>query len=183
MNILRAKVALVMLGALGTVLAGCSSPVAGTPEPNLPSTSAGAPSKPANPFAARNQCALLDQILAGQGFPQGTPTIADRNRSCAAQKPSAGMTSGIDVAVILQDGQPYTDNVNHPETARRGDVNGRPSIEQPEPLNSPGQCQVGMAVEPSSRALVLVTSGSDTKAACAAAEKYATALEPLLPKS
>jgi hypothetical protein len=128
-----------------------------------------------------DQCALVDRLLAGKGFPKATPTIADSKRSCAAQKPSVGTVRGTDAGISLQSGQLYTDNINNPSTARRGNVNGRPSIEQPEPLGSPGQCQVGMAVASTSRALVLVTGGSDTAASCQTAEDLATKLEPLLP--
>ncbi|WP_084470288.1 DUF3558 family protein [Amycolatopsis benzoatilytica] len=181
MNTSPATITLAALGTLGIMLAGCSGPVAGTAQPGKPATSVSAPPS-GNPFAARNQCALLDQILAGQGFPKATPSIADEKRACASQKPSTGTTSSIDVAIALQDGQLYTDNILRPDTARRGDINGRPSIEQPSPQNTTGQCQVGMAVEPRSRALVLVSSDLSTAEACAQAEKYATALEPLLPK-
>ncbi|MET9263128.1 DUF3558 family protein [Amycolatopsis sp. NPDC004079] len=178
----RAKITLIALGALGIVAAGCSSPVSGTPQPDKPASSAATP-KSGNPFAARNQCALLDQILTGQGFPKATPTVAQPERACASQKPSVGTERGMDVSLFLQEDRLYTDTVPHPETARRGDINGRPSIEEPEPQNSPGQCDITMAVEPHSRASLLVTTSLDTKTACAAAEKYATAVEPLLPKN
>ncbi|WP_409462342.1 DUF3558 family protein [Amycolatopsis sp. GA6-003] len=181
MSTSRAKKTLALLGALGIVTAGCSSPVTGTPQPGQPSSAAAAPTS-GNPFSARNQCALLDRILAGQGFPKATPTVAQPTRSCASQKPSSGTEKGIEVGLFLQEGKLYTDNIAHPETARRGDINGRPSIEEPEQLNSPGQCDITMAVEPHSRANLGVTSDLTTAEACAQVEKYAVALEPLLPK-
>lgn len=185
MNTSRAKLPLVLLGALGLATAGCSSPVAGTPQPDKPtaaaSTSAAAPTS-GNPFAARNQCALLDQILAGQGFPKATPSVAQPDRACAAQKPSSGTGKGIQVGLFLQEGRLYTDSITHPETAKRGDINGRPSVEEPAPLGTPGQCDITMAVEPHARADLGVTSDLPTEEACAQAEKYAIAVEPLLPK-
>ncbi|MFE3172611.1 hypothetical protein ACFXPA_06030 [Amycolatopsis sp. NPDC059090] len=40
-----------------------------------------------------------------------------------------------------------------------------------------------LAVEPNSRAIIDVTSGTDTDAACKTAEGLADKLDPLLPKS
>jgi hypothetical protein len=87
----------------------------------------------------------------------------------------------MDVGLFLQEGRTYDDNIADPSTARRGDVNGRPSIEEPAPPSTPGQCTITMAVAPSSRAILIVTSGTDATAACQTAEDLATKLEPLLP--
>ena len=174
------KSTLAAIATIGILLTGCDSSIGGTAAPSTPPASSAAGE---NPFPSRNQCALLDQILTGKGFPKATATLVDPKRTCAAHKLTVGTVDGADVSLSLQDGQLYTDNINVPSTARHGDVNGRPSIEQPEPLGSPGQCQVGMAVAQHSRALVLVTGGSDTTASCRTAENLAVALEPLLPKN
>lgn len=175
-----------LIGATLLTLAatGCSSTVNGAPEPAGAPTPAATPTGPANPFAALNQCSLVNEILAGQGFPPAQPTIADAKRTCRANiAPSITDTDGIGVAISLQNGQKYTENINHPDTARHGDIDGRPIIEQPEPLRVKGGCQVGMAVGDNARALVMATAGSDTKRACAKAEEVATALSAKLPKN
>ncbi|GAA3538700.1 hypothetical protein GCM10022222_22860 [Amycolatopsis ultiminotia] len=85
------------------------------------------------------------------------------------------------VTLSLQKNQKYTDNIANPKTARSGDINGRPSIEQRDLLGVPGGCQVGMGVDATARALVLVIVGTDTEAACKKAEEVAISLEPELP--
>ncbi|SEP51743.1 hypothetical protein SAMN04489732_11761 [Amycolatopsis saalfeldensis] len=87
----------------------------------------------------------------------------------------------MNVGLFLQEGRAYDENVSNPGTARGGKVNNRPSIEQPEPLGTSGQCSITMAVAPQSRAILDVESGSDTTGACQTAEDLATKLEPLLP--
>lgn len=130
-----------------------------------------------------NQCALLDELLAGQGFPKASPDVADPGHACGTSKPSSATTRGLDVGLNLQAGRGYKENITDPGKARTGDVNGRPAIEEPAPLGSPGQCSIVMSVEPGSRAIVDVSSGSDTTAACDTAKQLATQFEPKLPKS
>ncbi|GAA1023168.1 MULTISPECIES: hypothetical protein [Amycolatopsis] len=181
----RTSSLLVLLGASAIALTACDNSVGGTAAPGQ--TASAAPSAPppssANPFSARNQCALLDQLLAGQGYPKAIPSVADSKRSCAAQKPGDGLDATV-VGLTLQDGQRYTDNVANPSKTRTGKVNGtRPVLEEREPLGSSGQCMLKLAVEPNSRAIIDVTSGTDTDAACKTAEGLADKLDPLLPKS
>jgi hypothetical protein len=86
------------------------------------------------------------------------------------------------VGITLQNGQKYTDDIVHPETARSGKINKRPFVEQQNLLGTGGTCQFGLEAGPTARVLVLVTTGTDTNAACAKALDVATAVEPELPK-
>lgn len=182
MNTPGTRKILLTVAATAIVLTGCGGSVSGTATPNSPSQSAPADSSVStNPFASRNQCALLDQILAGKGFPKATPAVVQPQRSCDSQKPSVGTVRGMVVGVFLQEGRAYNDSINNPGTARGGNVNKRPSIEEPDPLSSSGQCSISMAVAPQSRAILDVVSGSDTDASCKTAEELAAQLEPLLP--
>ncbi|WP_406640683.1 hypothetical protein [Amycolatopsis sp. WGS_07] len=139
------------------------------------------PASSGNPFSNRNQCALLDQILSGQGFPKATPSIAQGRKACAADKASGGINATA-VALGLQEGQRYTDGIGSPDKVRSGKINGRPFIEEPAPLGSSGQCSIFMSVESGSRAIIIVTGGNDTAASCSTAEDLAKKLDPLLPK-
>ncbi|GAA3538708.1 hypothetical protein GCM10022222_22870 [Amycolatopsis ultiminotia] len=132
-----------------------------------------------------NQCTLLDQILAGQGYSAAHPTVADPKRSCRADKSfsDGGTRLGLDVVISLQDGQKYTDDIANPQQARSGKITGRPFIEQRDPLGVPGGCQIGMAVGSNARALVIVSTGTDSDAACKTTEEVASSLEPKLPKN
>jgi hypothetical protein len=166
-------------------LAGCTSQVGGQANPSSTAAESTAPSTGGatdSPFADMNPCTVLDQVLAGEGFPQATPTLARSKESCGANKPTSGNTPGVDVSLSLQAGQNYKDTVGKGQAAE-GNVNGRPAIEEREPQNSSGQCGVWMDVQPDSRALVLVSSGSDTPTACKKVEEVAAKIEPLLPKN
>ncbi|WP_409183419.1 hypothetical protein F9C11_02960 [Amycolatopsis sp. VS8301801F10] len=176
---------LALLGAAAIALTACDSSVDGVaaPRQTVPSIPSARPSSSGNPFSARNQCALLDQLLTGWGYAKARPSVADSKRSCAAQKPGGGPDATV-VGLTLQDGQRYTDNVVNPSRTRTGKINGsRPVLEEREPLGSSGQCMLKLAVEPNSRAIVDVTGGTDTDAACKSAEDLADKLDPLLPKS
>ncbi|MGW7531972.1 hypothetical protein [Amycolatopsis sp. NPDC054798] len=105
---------------------------------------------------------------------------AQSKRSCASQ---GGKDANFTVvSLILQEGQRYTDDIQNPSKARSGKLNGRPFVEDPEPLRSNGQCSIFLAVEPNSRAVLDVTGGTDTAASCKTTEDLASKLEPLLPK-
>jgi hypothetical protein len=181
----RAPRALAAL-TLALSLTACTSQVGGQASPSssaATSTAPGTDSASASPFAGLNQCTVLDQALTGQGFPRATPTVARAKDSCRTSKATAGDTPGVDVILSLQAGQNYRDNVGNPGQASEGKVNGRPAVEEREPEHSSGQCGVWLEVKPSSRALVLVSSGSDTATACTQVEDIAAKVEPLLPKN
>jgi hypothetical protein len=125
---------------------------------------------------------MLDQALAGTGFPKAEPAVADPTHSCRASKPTSGDTPGQDVGLILQTGGNYKDNVNNPAQASDGKVNGRPAVEEREPLHVAGQCAVRFQVR-DSRALLSVSFGSNTAGACEKVEDIAPKVEPLLPKN
>ncbi len=86
------------------------------------------------------------------------------------------------MGLFLQAGGNYRDNVNNPAQASDGKVNGRPAIEEQEPLHVTGQCAIRFQVQ-SSRALMSVSFGSDTTGACERARDIAAKVEPLLPKN
>jgi hypothetical protein len=173
--------------ALTLVLSSCTSQIEGQANPSSAAAGTTTPdtktSSPDNPFEGLNSCTILDQVLAGQGFPAATPTLASSKVTCAANKLTSGNTPGVDVSLSLQPGRGYKENVGNPSQASEGNVNGRPAVEEREPENSPGQCGVWMEVKPSSRALVLVSSSMETPAACTKVEEVAAKVEPLLPKN
>jgi hypothetical protein len=173
--------------ALLAGLTACTSQVEGQANPGTSSPGTSAPgtgtANSGDPFAGANSCTILDQVLAGQGFPQAAPTIASAKVTCATTKPRDGDVSPVDVTLSLQPGRGYKENVGNPSQASDGKVNGRPAVEEREPEHSAGQCGIWLEVKPSSRALVLVTSGSDTANACKLVEGFAEKIEPLLPKN
>ncbi|WP_409466850.1 DUF3558 family protein [Amycolatopsis sp. GA6-003] len=175
------------MGTAAILVAACSTPVNGaaTPTASAPASASGPASSSGNPFASLNQCQLVDQVLAGQGFPPAQPSVADSKRSCRSKKTfeNAAKDPAIEVGIALQNGQKYTENIQNPNTAHEGNIDGRKLIEQRDLLASPGGCQIGMEVGPNARALVVVLIGNDTPAACKKAEDVATALDKLLPRN
>ncbi|WP_406640685.1 DUF3558 family protein [Amycolatopsis sp. WGS_07] len=167
--------------------AACSNPVDGsaTPSASAPAPASSPASSSDNPFSSLNQCQLVDKILAGQGFPPAQPSVADSNRSCRTKKMSenAAKDPAAEVGIALQNGQKYTENIQNPNSAHNGNIDGRKLIEQRDLLGSPGGCQIGMEVGPNARALVIVLIGDDTAAACKKAEEVATALDKMLPRN
>jgi uncharacterized protein DUF3558 len=167
----------------------CTSQVGGQASPSSAvsgpdtSTASPTPDDPNNPFASLNPCSLLDQALAGGGFPPAIPTVADAKESCVANKPRAGDVSPVDLALSLQPGRGYKNNISNPSQASEGKVNDRAAVEVREPRQSPGQCGIWLDVKSTSRAFVLVTSGSDTANACKLVEGFTEKIEPLLPKT
>lgn len=178
----RVSVAFAAL-ALGLSLAACTSEVGGQANPSTSvSTTDSPPADPNNPFAGLSPCTVLDQALAGQGVPKAVPGVADPNNSCKVDKPTSGDAPGLVVGLIFQAGANYRDNVNNPAKASDGKVNGRPAIEEQEPLNAKGQCAIRFQVG-NSRALMSVSFGGDTAGACKQIEDIAPKVEPLLPKN
>ena len=170
-----------VVGVITLALTACSTSVGGqaTPVPTAPGTSSAAPpAGTGNPFAGMNPCTVLDQAAAGQGYPAAHPSTADSNRSCASDKPGDST-----VGVALQNGQRFDQNISNPSKAVTGDVNGRPAIQEREPIGAVGQCSITMEVKPSSRALVSLSGGKTTDEACQLVNAIATKLEPLLPKN
>lgn len=173
--------------ALALTPTACTSQVGGQANPSSTVTeSTSSPSSVGtadNPFVGFNQCTIVDQAVAGEGFPPATPSLARSKETCGTQKLASGNTPGIVVGLSLQAGQNYRDNVGNPSQASEGKVNGRPAVEEREPEHSSGQCGVWMEVKQNSRALVLVSSSSDTPTACKKVEEIAAKIEPLLPKN
>lgn len=185
---MTARRVLAMTAALALGLTACTSQVGGqaTPssqaEPTAPAGSS-SPADPNNPFAGLSPCTVLDQALAGQDFPQAQPMVADKKNSCRSSKPTSGDVPGVDVGLSFQASRGYKENVGNPSQASEGNVNGRAAVEEREPLDAKGQCNVWLEVKPDSRAFVLLTSGSDTAKACQLVEGITAKIEPLLPKS
>jgi hypothetical protein len=167
----------------GILTAACDAGVSGgaSPVSTPPAASTNPSTSSANPFDGVNPCTILDQTLNGEGFPAATPTVADAQHSCRSQNVIPGNPTAVDVALSLQAGQRYDENVDNPTQAKPGHVQKRAAIEVPTPLGSDGQCEVHIEVKPSSRALLIIGSGSDTANACKLAEKYADKVGPLLP--
>ncbi|WIV60437.1 DUF3558 family protein [Amycolatopsis nalaikhensis] len=171
------------------VVSACTSEVGGQANPSSTDSTASTPGTtapagdPNNPFASLKPCTVLDQALTGEGFPAAAPTAADAKESCATTKPRSGDVNPVDVALSLQTGRGYKNNVSNPSQASEGNVNDRAAVEVREPRQSPGQCGIWLEVKPMSRAFVLVTSGSDTNNACKLVEGFAAKIEPMLPKT
>jgi hypothetical protein len=126
-----------------------------------------------------NPCTVLDQVLAGQGYPAAVPTTADAKRSCVSTKQGYG-----EIGVLLQGGQTIDENITDPSKASTGDVNGRRAIQIRNGLGGSGACDVKMEVKPNSRALVMVTLRTETTdEACRLVNDVATRVEVLLPKN
>ena len=173
--------ALIVLATLALALTACDSTVHGNPTPGTTTsagTSSAAPSTGSTPFAGLNPCTVIDQVMAGQGYPPAEPSAADRNRSCASNKPG-----DANVGVALQDGEAYDQNIPDPTKASRGKVGDRPAIIEREPIGAVGQCSITMEVKPNSRALVSLSGNGTTEDACDRVKQIAVKVEQLLPKS
>ncbi|MEQ0565801.1 DUF3558 family protein [Amycolatopsis sp. NEAU-NG30] len=181
--IARSFPAAVAAPVLGLGLAACTSEVAGQANPSTQvSATNSTTADPADPFAGMSPCTILDQAFTGQNLPRAEPAVADPQHSCRIAKPTSGDTPGVVVGLILQAGSDYKNNVNNPAKASDGNVNGRPAIEEQEPLHAKGQCAIRFKVG-SSRALLSVSFGGDTTGACKKVEEFAEKVEPLLPKN
>jgi uncharacterized protein DUF3558 len=180
-----ARRAAAALAVLAFALTACTSQVGGQAAPSSPVTGSTAPTGAAqdDPFAGMSSCAILDQALAGQGYPKAEPLVANPKQGCRSSKAASGDTPGVDVGLSLNPGRGYKENVGNPGQASEGKVNGRPAVLEREPENSPGQCDVWLEVKPHSRAFVLLASGSDTARSCQLVEDIAAKVEPLLPKN
>ncbi|MGW4061852.1 DUF3558 family protein [Amycolatopsis sp. NPDC004747] len=186
---MTARRAAAVTAALAFALTACTSQVGGQANPSsqapasTDSSTGSATADTENPFSGVSSCSILDQALAGQGFPKAEPLVANPKEGCRASKPTSGNTPGVDVGLSLNPGRGYKENVGNPSQASEGNVNGRPAVMEREPENSPGQCDVWLEVKPNSRAFVLLASGSDTAKACQLVEDIAAKVEPLLPKN
>ncbi|WP_431901906.1 hypothetical protein [Amycolatopsis thermoflava] len=156
----RAALVAAVVAAAG--LTACSTPHSDRPTP----TTAAPTADPLEPLTA---CAVLDQLLAGQGFTPGRP-IGVRDE-CGASKPGYGT-----VSVTLEQEQ------GEPEGAAPLDVNGRKALIGQ--FTGPGTCEVVLDVPGHAQAATtVVLLSADLQAeACAAAQDLAISLEPLLPR-
>lgn len=145
-------------------LGACSTTDSDKPTP-APTTAAPT-ADPLEPLAA---CAVLDQLLAGQGFTPGRP-IGVRNE-CGASRPGYGTVS---IALEHEQGEPAE--------AAPLDVNGRKALIGQ--FTGPGTCEVVLDVPghaPAATTVVLLSADLQAEA-CAAAQDLATSLEPMLPR-
>ncbi|QKV77874.1 DUF3558 family protein [Amycolatopsis sp. Hca4] len=162
------------------VLSACDSKVGGTPQAaNTPSGSA-SPTKPSgtgdNPFTGLSPCTIIDQVMAGEGFPAAAPGTVDRERSCASNKPG-----DANVGVALQDNTGYDQGIPDPSKASRGHVGARNAIIERGSIGAAGQCTISIEVKPNSRALVSVSGNDTTEQACDRVTAIAVKVEKLLP--
>ncbi|MEV6900749.1 DUF3558 family protein [Amycolatopsis sp. NPDC051372] len=171
-----------LIGAVAVVatLSACDntvngSPTSGATTPSSP-TSAPSSSNGSDPFVGMNPCSLLDQALAGQGYPASAPSTVNSEHSCDTH------TSEATVGLALESDRTINDGIANPAKAQTGDVNGRPSVLAPENIGAEGDCVVMMEVTHSARATIIVTlTSGNTDQACTSAGNVATKVEPLLP--
>ncbi len=175
------RAALTSLVLLTLVVSACDSKVGGTPQAaDTPSssTSSAAPTgtSSSDPFAGLNPCDVVDQVMAGEGFPAAAPGTVDRERSCASNKPGDAT-----IGVALQDNAGYDQSIPNPSRTSRGHVGQRNAIIEREPIGAAGQCVITMEVKPNSRALVSLSGNSTTDQACERVTAIAVKVEKLLP--
>ncbi|EOD63394.1 hypothetical protein H480_37270 [Amycolatopsis vancoresmycina DSM 44592] len=123
-----------------------------------------------------NPCTVIDQVMAGEGFPAATPGTVDSARSCASNKPG-----DANVGVALQDNAGYDQNIPDPSKASTGHVGKRNAIIEREGIGAVGQCTISIEVKPNSRALVSVSGNGTTQEACDRVTAIAIKVEKLLP--
>jgi hypothetical protein len=122
---------------------------------------------------------MLDQALAGQGYPASTPDTADPEHACDTVKPGYG-TLGVN----LQDGQSYNSHLGDAKQTQEGHVRNRRAVLSKGILQTSAGCEVSMEVKPNSRAIVDAALSSGTlDQACTDARKLAEEVDLLLPKS
>jgi hypothetical protein len=177
----RNRAALITLATLALVASACDSKVGGTPQAadtptNQASTPAPSSGNSDNPFADMNACTVVDQVMAGQGFPPAQPSAADRFRSCASNKPG-----DANVGVALQDNAGYDQSIPDPSKTSRGHVGPRNAIIERDPIGAAGQCVITIEVKPNSRVLVSLSGNSPTEQACERVTAIAVKVEKLLP--
>ncbi|MEC3978581.1 DUF3558 family protein [Amycolatopsis sp. H20-H5] len=176
----RRRPATLTLAALALTLTACSSAVGGsaTPATTPPPTSA-SPTSPTDPFLNSNPCTILDQALAGEGYPTAVPSSADPKHACSFNKPTYGT-----VGLLLQAGQTIDEGIPDPSKARTGHVKDRRAIQVRENVGAKGDCMNKIEVKPNSRAIVVVTLVSrDTDEACTYANQASAKIEMFLPKT
>ncbi len=169
------------LASLVFALSACDSKVGGTPQAaGTPSSSAPTSSPSSgngdNPFGGLSPCTIIDQVMAGEGFPAAAPGTVDSARSCASNKPG-----DANVGVALQDNAGYDQNIPDPSKASRGHVGARNAIIEREGIGAVGQCTISIEVKPNSRALVSVSGNGTTQEACDRVTAIAIKVEKLLP--
>ncbi|MFF1612183.1 DUF3558 family protein [Amycolatopsis sp. NPDC058278] len=180
----RLRATVLVLATLALALSACDSKVGGTPQaadtsssPSPTSTTAtGSPGD--NPFGGLSPCTIIDQVMAGEGFPAAAPGTVDRERSCASNKPGDAA-----VGVALQDNTGYDQGIPDPSKASRGHVGPRNAIIERGSIGAEGQCSISIEVKPKSRALVSVSGNGTTEQACDRVTGIAVKVEKLLPPS
>ncbi|WIX81519.1 DUF3558 family protein [Amycolatopsis carbonis] len=171
----------IVAAAVSLSVAACTGNVDGSAKPD-PAPSPSSAANTSNPLSGIAPCTTLDQVVSGQGFSPAVPTVADSEHSCRVHKDVQGATPALDISLSLHDGQNYKANIRNPSQASSGSVGPRAAIEEAEPLNVKGDCDVSLEVKPNSKATVGVSTDT-TDNACKTAESLAEKLEPLLPKN
>ncbi|MEU4251203.1 DUF3558 family protein [Amycolatopsis sp. NPDC026612] len=170
------------MATLALVLSACDSKVGGTPQAagtpsSSPTSTTATGGSSDNPFAGMDPCKLLDQVLAGQGYPAAKRSDADAAHNCDTKKTDYGV-----IGLALQPGQTINEITTAPGKAVTGDVNGRPAVQERDALGGTGSCDVSMEAKPKSRATVLVTlQTAGTAEACGVANDVSSKVERLLP--
>jgi hypothetical protein len=169
------------LATLALALSACDSKVGGTPQAaetssSSPSSAPATGSPGGNPFTGLSPCTIIDQVMAGEGFPAAAPGTVDRERSCSSNKPGDAA-----VGVALQDNTGYDQGIPDPSKASRGHVGPRNAIIERGSIGAAGQCSISIEVKPKSRALVSVSGNDTTEQACDRVTAIAVKVEKLLP--
>ncbi|MEV5715664.1 DUF3558 family protein [Amycolatopsis mediterranei] len=169
------------MATLALALSACDSKVGGTPQAadtssSSPSSATATGSPGDNPFKGMSPCTIIDQVMAGEGFPPAAPGTVDRERSCASNKPGDAA-----VGVALQDNTGYDQGIPDPSKASRGHVGPRNAIIERGSIGAAGQCSISIEVKPKSRALVSVSGNDTTEQACDRVTAIAVKVEKLLP--
>nr|WP_243870016.1 hypothetical protein [Amycolatopsis granulosa] len=160
-----------LLAGLAVGLTACTATVNGSPSPapGPPTTST------RDALGSLDACAVLDQLLAGQGFQPGERKTV-RNECVASKSEYGALALAIDPVQGLAELQ-----AQGPGAASL-QINGRQALRTGSAAN--GMCEVALAVGEHARALVVASiTRSEVRAqVCTAAQELATKLEPLLPR-
>lgn len=137
------------------------------------------PSAGVGAFDGVQECQVLDNALAAEGFPPARKETAGGDRGCITDKPRYGT-----VGIVLDDQQGLDDVATDPSKLFDGKVNGRRILVDKESLPSTtGDCAVYLEVAAKARVMLnTALSRGTTEEACDFIERISTAVEPQLPK-
>lgn len=176
-------VAVVVLAAGLTALAGCgtSTPGTGTPVGSSGTgTSSASPSGSGSALSAIQPCGVLDSSQISQNdLTDQEASSGSGARSCTWSNDNFDDGNGYALKVDIRDGQGLPD-INTDGYTVTDDAVGQHQGKQAERTGGPG-CFVSIGVSPTSRVDVIAETASDASQACTLANKFAKLIEPKLP--